>query len=42
MASFDINYLFTNAPLGEAIDIVADTLYDGKDKHVLSLKEELY
>ena len=36
MANFDIKSLFTNVPLGETIDIVADTLYDVSDKPVLS------
>ena len=39
MASFDIKSLFTNVPLGETIDIVADTLYDVLDKPVLSLNK---
>ena len=42
MASFDIKSLFTNVPLGETIDIVADTLYDVLDKPVLSLNKNFF
>ena len=41
MASFDIKSLFTNVPLGETIDIVADTLYDVLDKPV-KFKQKLF
>ena len=40
MASFDIKSLFTNVPLGETSDIVADTLYDVLYKPVLSLNKK--
>ena len=42
MASFDIKSLFTNVPLGESIDIVADTLYDILVKPVLSLNKNFF
>ena len=42
MASFDIKSLFTNVPLGETIDIVADTFYDVLDKPVLSLDKNFF
>ena len=34
--------MFTNVPLGETIDIVADTLYDVLDKPVLSLNKNFF
>ena len=42
MASFDMKSLFTNVPLGETIDIVADTLYDVLYKPVLSLNKNFF
>ena len=42
MASFDIKSLFTNVPLGETIDIVADTLYDVLQKPVLSFNKNFF
>ena len=42
MASFDIKSLFTNVPLGETIDIVADTVHDVLDKPVLSLNKTFF
>ena len=42
MASFDIKSLFTNVPLGETIDIVADTIYDVLDKPVLGLNKFVF
>ena len=42
MASFNIKSLFTNVPLCETIDIVADALYDVLDMPVLSLNKNFF
>ena len=41
MASFDIKSLFTNVPLDETINIVADSLYSA-DMSVLSLSKNYF
>ena len=41
MASFDIKSLFTNVPLDETINIVADSLYSA-DMSVLSLSKKYF
>ena len=41
MASFDIKSLFTNVPLDETINIVADSLYSA-DMSVLSFSQNSF